>query len=254
MIKKSVLFIVEGDDAERELVEKIYKYNGDKSDYEVYSYSTNIHVLSHKIIVDNRVDDSLDIRLALREDETDPDKRSILSQSYTDIFLVFDLDPQDDNFQFDMIAVMLDYFNDSTTVGKMYINYPMIESFRHLLKMPDDKFRDRYVEKEDCINYKTIVGDESAYTETKRYDHKFFISVATHHIKKSNFIRTGKYELPTIDEFEAWTEKDVFEKQLDLLQKKYYIYVVNEFVTYLAYRNPKLFFDQITHHKDMYDI
>lgn len=34
-------------------------------------------------------------------------------------------------------------FVDAADIGRLYINYPMIESYRHLCRLPDDDFAER---------------------------------------------------------------------------------------------------------------
>lgn len=58
-------------------------------------------------------------------------------KSYKNIFLIFDYEHHDPNFSEDKIEKMQRYFTDSTDMGKLYINYPMIESYQHFKPFPD---------------------------------------------------------------------------------------------------------------------
>lgn len=63
------------------------------------------------------------------------DKEKLRGKSatdFSDIFLVFDLDPHTPDFNEDALRKLLSHFNDSSDVGKLYINYPMAESFYHV--------------------------------------------------------------------------------------------------------------------------
>ena len=63
------------------------------------------------------------------------DKEKLRGKSatdFTDIFLVFDLDPHTPDFNEEALRKLLSHFNDSSDVGKLYINYPMVESFYHV--------------------------------------------------------------------------------------------------------------------------
>ena len=66
--------------------------------------------------------------------------------NYSDIILIFDFDPQDDLFTSKKIEEMLEYFKESSDMGKLYINYPMVESFYHMKTIPDLNFH-KYVVK-----------------------------------------------------------------------------------------------------------
>ena len=48
-------------------------------------------------------------------------------QDFIDVFLIFDFERQDTFFSREIIERMQKYFIDSTDMGKLYINYPMVE-------------------------------------------------------------------------------------------------------------------------------
>ena len=59
---------------------------------------------------------------------------------YSDILLVFDLDPQDSRFSVEKITRMVSYFIESSDMGKLYLNYPMVEAFYHMNSIPDPAY------------------------------------------------------------------------------------------------------------------
>ena len=58
---------------------------------------------------------------------------------------------------------MLYYFNDFTDKGKLYINYPMWELFRHIKTMPDSDFHDLNFNLDKIEEYKKILNVYSSY-------------------------------------------------------------------------------------------
>ena len=56
---------------------------------------------------------------------------------------------------------MQKYFYDSTDVGKLYINYPMVESYQHFEGWPDERFSETKVAAslEHGIEYKMLIRD-----------------------------------------------------------------------------------------------
>lgn len=79
----------------------------------------------------------LDITAVLRSCSQvgNKDKEKLRGKSatdFSDIFLVFDLDPHTPDFNEDGLRKLLSHFKDSSDVGKLYINYPMVESFYHV--------------------------------------------------------------------------------------------------------------------------
>lgn len=73
------------------------------------------------------------------------DKR--LDTLFSQIFLFFDYDFQNrlgTQKVNGILDEMLDFFSDETENGKLYINYPMIESLKYTKEIPDANYR-RYV-------------------------------------------------------------------------------------------------------------
>ena len=82
---------------------------------------------------------------------------------FTNIILVFDYERHDTNFSERKILDMQNNFSDAADMGKLYINYPMIESYQHLRTIPDSDFAERKipVSLQPGSKYKELVGKES---------------------------------------------------------------------------------------------
>lgn len=52
---------------------------------------------------------------------------------------------------------------DETDNGKLYINYPMVESIRCTQKLPDEHFYEYKATREDCSNFKDYVSKVYSY-------------------------------------------------------------------------------------------
>lgn len=66
---------------------------------------------------------------------------------------------------------MLTWFDDETGNGKLYINYPMIESIRYTRELPDADYINYVVSREECKDFKRMARDFSAYNSL---DHLLF--------------------------------------------------------------------------------
>ena len=243
-MSNKVLFIVEGENAEVELFSTMLRILNPKVNYEFYSYNTNIHSLA-QLLFNNYSDfdkEEIDIRLVLRSVESNEEKRKILSQRYRDIFLIFDFDPQHDHCHFDTVRRMIEFFDDSTTNGKLFINYPMLESVRHLSELPDDSFKDRTISCNELVNYKDIVAKNNKYCDYKKYNYTLVISIVVHHLKKLNFILTGEYCLPTYEDYYLLDYLKLFDEQINVMSKRNLIYVINTSVMLLIDFNPTQFY------------
>ena len=256
MPNNKILFIVEGENDEVSFVRKLLaKYSGNM-EYEVYPYKCTIHALA-KVLYDDYPDfeeNEIDIQLVLKSKERDRKQRDLLSQKFRDVFLIFDFEPQHNYPHFDTVRRMLNYFNDSADHGKLYINYPMMQSYKHFAGLPDDTFAYRSVSIKECHNYKRIVGDQSNYTDINSYNHVTFVSLMVHHMRKANYLLTGKYVLPSVKEYLNWNLVDIFDVQVGNLDSKIPISVLNTCIFIPVDFAPKHFFDLVSRKKDTYDI
>lgn len=248
MPNNKILFIVEGENDEVSFVRKLLDKCHSSREYDIYSYRCNIHVLAQ--IINNEYpdfeSDEIDIQLVLKSKERDKNKRDILSQIYRDVFLIFDFEPQHNNPHFNIVLRMLLYFSDSSNHGKLYINYPMMQSYKHFAFLPDDSFINRKVTVDECRFYKKIVGDMSGFTDINKYSFITFVSLIVHHLRKANYLITGKYVIPSCEEYLSWDGAKVFDCQYKLLQTYSSIFVLNTSVFLDVDFRPSEFFRMIS--------
>lgn len=256
MPNNKILFIVEGANDEVSFVKRLLEKYGGTQEYEIYPYKCTIHALA-QILYDEYPDfdeNEIDIQLVLKSKEQDKNQRELLSQKYRDVFLVFDFEPQHDHPHYDTVRRMLLFFNDSSDHGKLYINYPMMQSYKHFSSLPDDSFAERRVTIQDCFHYKQIVGRVSGYTDINQYNHITFVSLMVHHIKKANFILSGQYVLPTPDEYTRWNLTDIYDIQCSLLDSGEPIHVINTCILIPVDFAPKRFFELVSRRETTYEI
>lgn len=137
--KQKILVLVEGAKTDVALMERLFSIYQIDFKYEIVSYCTNIYTLYKEMFEDNDPDD-MDLLQLLKSREPDLVKKTLFDESYSDIFLIFDLDPHDFGFTPEKIRHMAKYFVESSDVGKLYINYPMVEAFYHMTSIPDLNF------------------------------------------------------------------------------------------------------------------
>ena len=151
-----ILFVFEGEKQEPRVFQTI-KYlffnHLPEKDIQV-SYCSNIHSLYDEMEKMNIFDEDVaDIVTLLRNHQRKNPKgdQSLINArnyKFSQKFLFFDYDikrRQKQNKkslkkQNEYISKMLNYFNDETNKGKLFINYPMIESIRYFKKLPDNNF------------------------------------------------------------------------------------------------------------------
>lgn len=160
--KAKVLVLVEGKKTDVNLMDHLFKIYGISENHEIVSYNSNIYSLYNVMFRDNKPE-NIDLLQLLKEREQDPDKKSIFDERYSDILLIFDLDPHDSKFSADKLKTMIEYFVESSDMGKLYVNYPMVESFYHMKSIPDNEYNSRYATMEELKDkkYKQRVNQEN---------------------------------------------------------------------------------------------
>lgn len=150
-----------------------------------------------------------------------------LDTLFSQIFLFFDYD-----FQNRMgverlnriLGEMLDFFDNETGNGKLYINYPMAESLKYTKDLPDANYHLYTVAKEDCTGHQfKDKAERFACKDAKGY--KFIDLGRTpeeevrrnwkilerQNVSKANFIVSGNNALP--EGKDSICQKAVFESQ-----------------------------------------
>lgn len=134
--KRKILLLVEGVKTDVVLMRHLLRIYQFEDSYEIIPYGTNIYTLYHEMFDENDPEE-MDLLQLLKEREQDPNKKPLFDVTYSDILLVFDLDPQAPDFSAEKISRMAGYFTESSDMGKLYLNYPMVEAFYHMTSIPD---------------------------------------------------------------------------------------------------------------------
>lgn len=166
--RKRTLLIVEGNHEKNVLFYLIFKcfpeLNINKDD--VWIYSTNIYQLYNNIIEEYGVEcfdqnDDIDLPFVVSKKlKLSPICRK---KDFTNILLVFDYERQDPEFSEHKIMQMQKTFYDMAEMGMLYINYPMIESYRHINAWKDEEYVERKYRAslKRGSEYKNLVKQES---------------------------------------------------------------------------------------------
>ena len=235
MVSK-ILVIVEGEKTDVKLMRKLFDIYGISENHQIVSYNTNIYRLYQEMFKDGDPE-SIDLLQLLKEKESDEQRKQIFDERYSDILLIFDLDPQDPLYNREKISEMLEYFNESSDMGKLYINYPMIEAFYHMKDIPDDDYHSYAVSMDELKekNYKKRVN-----LENRNHDYtKFAINraecniVIKQNIEKANML-IGKQS----DRDAHNDDLKVLSRQLIELERNKRIYILCTCAFYIADYNP----------------
>ncbi len=230
-----ILFVFEGENREPELFATIQKMFFPKDNERItYSFGNNIYELYNEL---SKLDDAGDLVSLLQErcsGQADNPFEGLNSSDFSEIYLFFDYDFQNKNLELAEInrqlKEMLSKFNDETEYGKLYINYPMIESIRYTKELPDANYYEYVISRTDCSSFKKLAADFSAYSsldfilidsrkDVSELSEKKLKSLRDNweHLKKqnvnkANYICHGKNEAP--NKKEEVSQEQIFESQL----------------------------------------
>jgi len=233
-----ILVLVEGAKTDLRLMKHLLHIYGIDNNHEVVSYNTNIYVLYQDMFSEGDPS-SIDILQLLKERERDPVKKEIFDAYYSDILLVFDLEPQDPRFSEDKILEMTQFFVESSDMGKLYLNYPMVEAFYHMKSIPDEDYNSYVVSLDELFkgNYKQRVNQEN-----RNHDYSKF---AVTREECNTVIRQNIDKAWRISEKQRHVEHilpeaiEILRKQLSKIENDKYISVLCTCAFYIADYNSK---------------
>lgn len=168
--KRKILLLVEGVKTDVVLMQHLLRIYQFEDSYEIIPYGTNIYTLYHEMFEENDPEE-MDLLQLLKEREQDPNKKPLFDVTYSDILLVFDLDPQAPDFSAEKVSRMAGYFTESSDMGKLYLNYPMVEAFYHMAAIPDPDYLARCVSADELRqgNYKARVNRENRNHDYRKF-------------------------------------------------------------------------------------
>lgn len=211
-----ILFIFEGKDCEPRFYKTLERlYFSKENDTLVCSFENNIYALYKEMTALGEGADIVAVlkeKLAQRGDTLLQDKKS---SDFSQKFLFFDYDFQHKHLAIDdinqQVGQMLSIFQEETENGKLYINYPMIESIRYTKELPDSDYLNYVVSRTDCHRFKQLADEFSYYSN---FDHLLFKEgvkpskeqylkikdnwefLKQMNVCKANFVVSGDYDYP----------------------------------------------------------
>lgn len=229
--RENILFIVEGERSEPNLIYHLQRAFQIADEFKIFSYETSIYELYDEL----SLDEYLDIVLFLKEKTTDTDKKQILSNKFSKIYLLFDFDPHHQKFDYKKTKSMLEKFRDSTDGGKLYINYPMIESIRHLKQMPDLGFIKRTVTQLEITEYKSLVNHFLTYSNYTKLNYTTARDILIHHLTKISYILNGDkvIDISYSYDVDSIYSMRLLEKQMECYNRDK-LFVINTSILYLV--------------------
>lgn len=206
-----ILFVFEGEKREPRLFHYISKLYDIREEI-VCTYNANLYELYQDL--EQNDDRDLFSALKIRSKKSgNTDLDSYCSSNFGQIYLFFDYDPQQSSNtsnnnsttlnEFNLrIKKLLDFFDEETEHGKLYINYPMVEAIRYTKTLPDAKYHTYTIECDKCKGkcFKSYAHNFSAYKSlnflSNHNGRENWEHLKRQNVEKANFICNGELCFP----------------------------------------------------------
>lgn len=220
-----ILFVLEGERPDLRLYKSMMEACGVAGDTVAAVYGCNIDALYHEMKDLGEGADIVDVlRMKYQDDESSPFKGVSRSDQFSEIYLIFDYDfhdvnrsPEELNNQ---LSYLLSFFDEETEHGKLYINYPMIESIRYTKELPDPYYYHYSVSREECRSFKQISAAFSYYSNMsfllggnaeKRAKNWELLKIQN--VAKANYICNGENSFPPAEK-ESISQNNILQHQI----------------------------------------
>lgn len=203
--KKYIAIIYEGEKTESQLLNNLNKnFFKDISELVpiMFPAGENIYMLWKQLKKDDFETDLIEV---VREYNTEAEKvlQNYQRNDFMEIYLFFDYDGHQNNLGWldgkasDILEEMLNTFCEETEFGKLYVNYPMVESLRdNKPPLQEYCFRNCAISLDEIGSYKHSVHTLQDYQDFRKLDHKKWGELMGQHNlyirQKEKYITLGK--------------------------------------------------------------
>lgn len=207
-MSNNILFIFEGPKTEKSITDNLIKFFVNENTVITCAYCTTIY----KMYTDISKDEFLDTFNIVKDIEANKDTLKDFKRSdFAQIYMFFDYDGHATNASDEKLNKLLNFFNEETEKGKLYISYPMVEALKHIECF--DTFGELKVKCKENIDYKKVVR-QNGLVQLKQiihYDFQQWKELIDIHLKKMNYITNDLFVFPN----EIIDQLTIFNKQLE---------------------------------------
>lgn len=240
--RPKALLIVEGGKTEVNFFKRLAEVF-DTLPFEIVPYGNNVHALYKRLKKDHF---EVNIKDVLLEYANTEEERLILNQDFTYTYLIYDCDPhhtgKEDSRNIHAICEenmanlneMLHHFKDETdsTIGKLFVNYPMMESFRDANDFFDNEYAHAVLNietKESFTGYKNATSHKRlAQYRIDKWNKSNFYNLIKMNLFKLNQICFEHWELPSYESYRNIMDQHIaFQKEQDACVNLKILYVLN---------------------------
>ena len=239
MHKPVKLFIVEGAVKENQYVKDMtQRFFQGRYESKIINLSAeqNIYMLYKSLARDGFDTDIVEVLK-----ETVDEARSVLTginrQEIDEVFLFFDFDCHQDNTNpsdpraGDIISAMLEFFNNETEYGKLYISYPMVEALRDYRERECESLTGCWIPVEDVGNYKQLAGSNNPHNSHKMNIEEWREVINAFYFRLKCLMEAGELEYSSYKD--DITPKTIYEAEHRALVDYKHVFVLSAFPEFL---------------------
>ncbi|MEE4343520.1 hypothetical protein V2J66_18045 [Pseudomonas alliivorans] len=226
------VFVFEGEKAERNYFKSLERaFFSDEEGRLLVTFQNDLYELYTQI----SADEDLDVFELIKELNPiagkDEDLKNLRRDQVGQIYLFFDLEPNDQNFSGKILLDMLRRFNNETEHGKLFISYPMIEAIRDINDI--DEYLERVIHLSDCRGavYKKLSAQRGnhIYQDAKKIDIQGWRFLIEANLRKANLLISGNNNLNIVN-----NQSSIAEAQLNNGALRDPLSVLSAFPIFLA--------------------
>lgn len=248
-----ILCITEGERLDPRILNHLKNIFGFEN-VKVFPICLNIYNLYQKLTEDNSFDaEFIDTFMLIKEiskgqrNSYNDELLSLERDQISEIFLFFDYDGHDTLVEKhpNCLSKMLSLFNNETEHGKLYVSYPMIESYKHPIDATNN-----IVDIYSDTHYKTFVSKicDKKLNNLSKLLKEDWLNISILHMKSTNHLFNNSFDFPNSysDTIEMTQEKIYNQQQKYIVNQK--ISIINAFPWFLLEYLGTTFFQECNDH------
>lgn len=248
-----VLFITEGKKPERAIVQQIQAEFFQQTSIKVLPVCLDIYGLYRKLVAIGSDElpyiDVLPVIQKICEQQKDSSDDELLAlkrNQVSSIYLFFDYDGHASLARKypECLPEMLALFDNETENGKLYINYPMIESYKHPICQKEEVVKIYFKEG----NYKQHVDSicDKRLNQAHKLERSEWVNTLLPHLKSTNHLFNDSFSLPeSYTVAQQMTQSNIYTKQSEkYIQPQQKVMVLSSFVWFLLEYLGERIFDE----------
>lgn len=244
-MKDIILIVTEGKHPEFDIIEQM------KELFFPASKRTIVKAYWHSNLIDLcktvKDDPFLDYVGLLRDEEGNEELRGVSSDLISEVYLFFDYDVHGaktraggkDRYDKDLVELLHELDNETLPTGKLFISYPMVESFWDVPMQCED-FSSCFTDLKDLKNYKKRIGEFHPNTD-EPLEEKSCLHLLAEHAKRALVLNCGKEFSFSLDSLLTIENGRIHKRQVDIFWKRNKVFALSPIPLFLLSVNRKMF-------------